>query len=340
MRDTEILLYHNHSEESNRVADLSPELDDFIVKNHYADYAHLIEELPDDVNPVIVRTEHAFKRAAGDNKSFHQEFWTDVLERGGQIETHGSHITGTLGENEFAVIDGVEPTYNQRDQHLLIAGLPIGEDVDAWNIDQEQFFEYAEDAAWAGIPHWNIMTPSGEEKQELIHRADDLDDVDLALSHNGGYGTLSKYVNDEIGGESEIERLSSDYDLPVIPELDTHSSLPYGLDHVGVLENGTIDQLRDGNMPVKALLDADTVDYGFSPWNEFRDDYNFGFTQVMPSLANEGGAVGTLAGIAGETLGYSEPEDYREKMRKNFSTVASSVDAETLRENASKPYSS
>lgn len=340
MTDSEVLIYHSHSEESNRIGEFGPELDDFIVENHYADYAHLIEELPGDVNPVIVRTEHGIKRGAKDRKSFHQDFWADILDRGGQIETHGSHITGVLGENEFAVIDGVEPTYEEQDQHLLLAGLPIDEEVDAYNIGRDEFFEYAEDAAWAGIPHWNMMTPSKEEKADIIHEADDLDDVDLALSHNGGYGSLSRYVNDEIPGTggSDIERFASDYDLPVLPEIDWHVTLPQGLDHAGLLEKGTVEQLREGHIPVKNLLDAETVDYGFSPGDEVREDYNFGFTHVVPSLAVEDGPVASMAKLGQAALGYSEPEEYREKMRANISNVASNISSEELRENAGQIY--
>lgn len=340
MKDAEILLYHNHTEESNRVADFGPELDDFIVKNHYADYAHFIDELPGDVNPVIVRTEHGMKRSSEDSKSFHQEFWTDILDRGGQVETHDTHVTGTLGETEFAVIDGVEATYNERDQHLLLAGLPLEEEIDAYNIGKEEFFEYAGEAAWSGIPHWNIMTPSLEEKEEIIHEADDLDDVELALSHSGGYGLMNKIVNDELPGtgRSEIDQFSSDYDLPILPELDWHVTLPHGLDHTGVLESGTIDWLRDGQMPVKDILEADTVDYGFTPGNEIKDSWNFGTTQVAPSFANGSGAIATASSAGQLVLGYTSPEEYRQKMRENVSYVALSVNPDMLKSNAEDIY--
>lgn len=138
MNNSEILIYHSHTEESNRTGN------DYVIDNHFANYAELVAQLPENIDPVFVRTEHVKKRSFDDPKSFHQQpngghnmsFAEEIESRGGQVENeeYTSHITGTLGENRFAMIDGVEANYHRADSHMLLCGLDRETEIDAWEI--------------------------------------------------------------------------------------------------------------------------------------------------------------------------------------------------------------
>lgn len=340
MSRAEILLYHSHTPESNKVSEFLDSKDDFIIENHHADYAYLIEKLPDKIDPVIVRTEHGYKRAKEDEKSFHKDFQETIKNKGGQISEFQNHITGTLGDNKFSVIDGVEANYQNPEQHILFCGLDIDEEINAHNISMDEVLQYSEESAWAGIPHWNIMTPSNKMKEEYFRTADDIDDIEIALSHNGGYGSLSKWVNDEHSlGESEIKKYSDEFGLDILPELDTHVTFTQKLNHTGLLEEGTVSDLRDGYIPVDKILGAETVDEGFSPLDECRDNYNFGLTFVSPNLKLEqNDYIESLQGMIGKDYLPASEEDFRDIMERNIDNVCDDVSVKYLRDNSVQLY--
>ncbi len=331
MSDAEILLYHTHTEESNST--VRNFYGEDAVENHFGDYTHVIQELPGDIDPVFVRTEHAQKKSREDSGSFYQDFEEEVIEQGGQLEYHDRHVTGTLGENQFSIIEGVEGTLNDQDSHVLFCGIPVDEEKTAWNLEldrnsEKSFYDFSEDVSWTGLPHWNIMSPSHEEKEEIIYEAERNDDIDVAVSHASGYGLANRYIN----GDLPLLQDSVDYNVSRIPELDWHVTLPYKLDGVGVLEDGTINDLRSGDLSVEKITDCNMVNHGFST-NSLIDTWNFGTTMAGPSLEIEDSYVNEFVdSVYGKPIFSRTEDEYREKSRRNIEN-ATDVTAEELLEN-------
>lgn len=341
---SEILIYHTHTEESNRTGN------DYVISNHFADYPQLIEELPSDIDPVIVRTEHVMKREREDKKSFHQRpkgskdrtFSEEIEERGGQVEYHDTHLTGTLGENSFAAIEGIEVSYKRPDSHMTVCGVDVESEIDGWKIGNEELVDLVENSAWVGIPHWNVMNPTIEEKQELFEETDRNDDFEMALNHSGGYGFGDLYINDELSRKSDIEKYADEYDLPVVPEYDWHVALPQKLDHAGVLEKGTIDSLRDGEIPIENILGCDMVNYDISPtkaYSHLVDSYNFLVNHHLPSNhLNDSTVNRVYEEIFGRPISPYTEDHFRQKALDNISRVTDDVDREMIVENTKSTY--
>lgn len=330
----ELLFYHTHTQESNYNVSEMLSAEDNPMENHYADYAGLVENLPDSINPIIVRTEHFKKRAADDSKSFHNTFRDEIEERGGQVETHKTHVTGTLGENSFSVIDGVEGSIEEPDSHVLLCGLPRETEIEALNLDLDEFYDLAEDSAWAGLPHWNVMSPDNDTKEELLHNSQKRDDLDIAPSYATGYGFTNNFINTETGGES-VEDYAERYGVQMIPELDWHTTLPYRLNGVGVVED-VLDELEDGDIPTERILSSDMISYDTSVeqlYNSARDTWNFLDTMVMPPNAK--GAADNIAEQLYRTFLDKDGEEYRAISRENLAE-ATEVTEDLLADNAQR----
>lgn len=330
----ELLFYHTHTEESNRTVGeyMGSEK---ATENHYADYATLVNELSDDIDPVIVRTEHIEKKASEDTESFHQWFEDDIEELGGQLEHHDTHITGVLGENRFAVIDGVEGTFKEPDSHILLCGVPREEEVNAWNLSNEELYSMSEELAWTGLPHWNIMSPSLEEKESILQESERNSDLDIAISHTTGYGSpMNELVNGAFPSQTGVDEYAEEYGASLIPELDWHTTLPYKLDGVGVIEDGSIDELSEGEIPVDSILDCDIVEYGHlqeQTCGAVHDSWRFGTTLAAPSLRIEDYFKGASRELY-RKFAPVEDEDYR-SLAESSVKHATDVSIDDLQEN-------
>lgn len=188
------------------------------------------------------------------------------------------------------------------------------------------------------------MNPKVEEKESLFEEYERNDDLELVLNHSGGYGFGDLYINDELSlGKTDIEHYADRYDLSVMPEFDWHTTLPQQLDHVGVLEDGTIAALRDGDIPVEKITGCDLVDYDtFSArklWNHTVDSYNFAVNHELTSLGMEDSRANkAYEQIFGDPFVPREAENYRENALENIEQVTSDVDRELLEENTISTY--
>lgn len=313
----DLLFYHTHTENSNRsVRDFYGE---DAVENHYADFSLLIEELSDEINPVIVRTEHAKKRAREENEGFHQRFKKEIEQKGGQVEYHKNHVTGTFGSSDFSIIEGVEGTLKEQNSHILLCGVPVEDEITFWNKGKKELYELSKDTAWTGLPHWNLMSPKLEDKKDILNTAQENDDIKLAVSYGQGYGLLNPYVNGKLPGQTSVKEYAEKYEASLVPELDWHTTLPYNLNGIGVLDDGTSEKLADGEIPVENILDADIVKYRTMKdrfYSLFKNTENFGTTMALPSVG----------------IQLYDEDKYREIRRENTKTVAD-VDPEYLLQN-------
>lgn len=333
----ELLLYHCHTEESNKTAPNRLEelgLNEEITANHFADYPDFIDSLPNEVNPIIVRTEHCDKYAKDDSRSFHQRFPEEIESRGGQTEYHETHITGYLGENEFTILEGVEGTYNDSDKHIIHAGVPIEEEVNAFKQTSYEFNNMSEDSAFSGIPHWNFLAPSEEEKMEILEESERNEDIDVAISYSSGNGIFDHFLNGKNLEGSTVEDYSEEYGAPLIPELDWHNALPYKLDGVGIVEDGTIEQFQDGEIPTENILDCDMLSYDSKTTKAkglVYDTWNFGSGMVLPSLNLENNPVNSASKKLFDR--YMTPvveEDYKDLARRNLENATDVYEEEIL----------
>lgn len=181
-----------------------------------------------------------------------------------------------------------------------------------------------------------------EEKQELFKESDRNDDFEMALNHSGGYGFGDLYINDEFSPESDIEKYAKKHDLPVVPEYDWHVALPQKLDHAGVLEEGTIETLRDGEIPVENIMTCDMVDYDISPtkaYSHLVDSYNFLTNHELPSNnLNDSSANRACEKVLGEPLSPYTDDQFRQKALDNISRVTEDVNREMIVENTRSTY--
>ena len=278
-----VLLYHAHTRESNRVSHLSQKHEDVITKNHSTDVYRLFESMPEETAPIMVRTEHFHKRPRDDNKSWHRKFEQDILRNGDQIEYHDTHITGTINNEPYAVIDGIEGSYREPHKHFLAVGLGLDNEIDAKDMSRSELYDLGEDSAAIGFPHINILSPSTSEKQQILTDLDDEPDIEVLLSRTGGYGFFNRFVNGKTSYGTDVDELASQYGLGTVPELDLHSYTTKGLQYTGITDSSPIENLRDGELNPSDLSEFTRIESkGWSA--DLLDTVRFLEGHVLPSL--------------------------------------------------------
>ncbi|MDY6770386.1 MAG: hypothetical protein SV186_00340 [Candidatus Nanohaloarchaea archaeon] len=270
--DPTLFLNHTHTATSNDFTEQYGSRD----VNHHTDYIAITEQLPDDISIVYNRTEH--DRTGTD---LYDDIRAEVEARGGEYEQFERHAWFRLDGTEAAVINSVEASVEDEDWHYTINGLPI-EDQDYHDLSEDGLYDAAQDAAWTAPAHPFIpeFQPPEDQLDRFFQQAQE-DGFQAAINYSTGYSplvnrlargetsgllTAVETVRGLLGGsddttDRDVHHYADQYDIPLVPELDSHAALPDRLEGSGVIDTDVMDDLRDGDIPGDDLLGSDVLSY-------------------------------------------------------------------------------
>lgn len=272
--EVEVLINHTHTPYS--IASERDVHGNMNAINHNAAYAALIDHLPADVTPIIVRTEHYTADPAFFDE--HHGFPARVKrEYGGDYELHDTHVTGEIDGTSFAVINGVEASMNRDSSHVTVAGLDTDSEDVFFNLDTTELYDAVveADGAWLATAHQHYRYPGvkdmsipDNELHNLFTHAQG-GEVPVAVGYTTGYDQINNMVargtSRSLVGKPDVHDYAEEYDVPLVPEIDWHIAVHPGLEGTGVLREPVWDDLaeidRVADMDVGKLLETDIVSY-------------------------------------------------------------------------------
>jgi hypothetical protein len=268
-----LFLNHTHTPYSN---DITGRHNDQRDLNHHTDYIEITEQLPEDIDIVYNRTEHIETET-----DLYDDIQEEVEEKGGEYRQFDRHAWFEIDGTEAAIINSVEASVEDSNNHYTINGLPI-EDDEYSEISEEELYQAARDAAWTAPAHPFVpefQLPDGQ--LDRFYEAAEEKDFTAAINYSTGYSPLVnrlaqgrtdpligavETVRGLFGGETDeaedqdVQTYADEHDIPIVPEYDTHAAIPERLDGAGVLGD-VMEDLREGELPVEELLDADVLSY-------------------------------------------------------------------------------
>ncbi len=268
-----LFLNHTHTSYSNDITERHKDERDL---NHHTDYIEITERLPEDINIVYNRTEHIETET-----DLYDEIKDEIEERGGEYRQFERHAWFELEGTEAAIINSVEASVEESKNHYTINGLPI-EDNEYSDINEKELYEAAKDAAWTAPAHPFVPEFQLPDNQlRRFYETAEEEGFTTAINYSTGYSPLVNHlaqgktdpvigvvetVRGFLGGDQDttdedIHSYARDHDVPIVPEYDSHAAFPQKLDGAGVLEDA-MDDLREGDLPVEEILDADVLSYG------------------------------------------------------------------------------
>ncbi|MFB6190990.1 MAG: hypothetical protein ABEJ64_01025 [Candidatus Nanohaloarchaea archaeon] len=260
---TELLAHHTHTPESNRTAREYAGVD---ARNHAGSYLELVEALDPGFDIVFSRTEHHGKYSCSDPRSYHSRLQQEAGEKGVELDYHDRHVTGELEGTRFAIIEGVEASYRDEDNHVTFVGVPVDEEVDLHELGEDEFYSEAEKASFVAPAHpflGDLGFPR-EDLEELVDTAGNgHGEIELMLGYSTGYDRLTnaRARGELMNGGKAVEEVAGE-EVPVIPELDWHVCIPGELSGFGVLPDGSVDRLFEGDIPVENFGRAEVIQNG------------------------------------------------------------------------------
>lgn len=299
-----ILVHHTHPE-----SPLYPSAEDKTEKMDHDGclyYDEFVEAVPDSYDVVFTKTDHWVPRT-----ELYGRLKDKIKEKGGYTEQFDRHLYGELSGSRFAVINGVEASVEEKDQHFTLNGLKIGEEKKYKNLSLEELYEESREAQLVCPAHPltpGVSTPDRILEEFLEHSEEEDYEVgiEVAKGYSSAFNLLSLGLHRKIVGKRSLFDYSEDYDVPLIPETDWHAYIPRDLKGTAELAPDTIEALSQGVIPVEKLLDSD-----FDPM-DFR---GLSVSDHLESYPRIGGHLDSILDVP------ERPEDYDRILRKCFKEI-------------------
>ena len=243
-----LLFYHTHTPHSNQ---FERECRGLEITTHASDYIRILERLPANVDAVFVKTDHWRT-----DPTYFDQLEERLSERGQPMERFRSHVRFKIGGSSGTVINGVEGSVRSEQKHVVIAGLPLSDKGEYYNLGMEELIEAGDRGHWIAPAH--IGMPLHRFERELlteIFEQAKRRDVDVALGYPTGYFPLYNSIcRNEGPFRTSVEDIANKHDIALLPELDLHGVVPEAFFGCGVLEERVSERLGNGSFPTGDLL--------------------------------------------------------------------------------------
>ena len=256
-----LLIHHTHpySPEYIFAEEKIPELEKYTTL-YYDDF---VRSLPDGTDAVFTKTDH-WKPRSG----LFRKLKDKVKKDGGFYRQFEKHCYFEVDGHRAAVINGVEGSIEYDRYHVTLNGIRIGEEREYQDMSVEKFYREVRDSEFTVPAH--PLSPTFRIPDRILKPflKDGEEDYRAGIGFPTGYGRLTNwlsrgYVRELLGGDS-LFSLSEDYGVPLVPEIDWHGGFPEDLDGVGRLEEGSMERMRYGDIPVDSILYCDIEEGHFS----------------------------------------------------------------------------
>jgi hypothetical protein len=251
--DAALLFHHTHTPASNRFERAVRGLD---IDSHATDYLRLARALPGGTDAVFVRTDHwrtdpAFFERLGDR----------MAAVGTGVDTFERHVVFEVDGTRAAVINGVEGSVIDDRYHITVCGLPLDDAATYRSLDGTELAAVCERAAWVAPAH--VGLPGHRYPERLLASVFDIvsdSPARAVLGYPTGYpAAVNRISRNAVPGRSSVRALAARFDVPLLPELDLHATVPPRYAGCGVLPSSAVDDLADGHLPTPDILAADLL---------------------------------------------------------------------------------
>jgi hypothetical protein len=268
MASREILFFnHFHTERSTEYVDEERDVPEWDGSNHFGSPVKTLKYLDKGQKAVVTITEHFWTNG----KDFFEELGGETEELGGSYEMNERCLILEEGGATLYIINGVEASYREEDNHLVLAGLPLSDRERYKDLDREELREKLEEAGYAHPAH-PFLENFGMEDEILDEVCETINysPTELFIPFTTAYGSI---IDGKARGEEESERdvkeLAGEHGANLIVELDHHVHLPRNLNGVALLENSAAGKLENGEIPLEEIRDSYVIDA--THWDLFKD---------------------------------------------------------------------
>jgi hypothetical protein len=277
-----LLFYHCHTSFSNRYERAVRGID---VGSHATDVVAIARRLPPGLDAIVVKTDHWLT-----DREYFDRLGTQTRTRlDVELVEHETHVCFEHDGSRTVVVNGVEGSLERRQNHLIVAGLPIDDASPYCELTIEAAVEAGGEAGWIAACHPGMPGHRyGRRRLDSLVREANAADVPVAIGYPTGYPrSYNKVARGEIPFRPSLREYAAQEEVPLIPELDLHGAVPAGFSGCGVVDGGVVDSLWDGNLPVSGLLSADLfTPSGCQPglgWGQFLRNYK----GLLPGFGDE-----------------------------------------------------
>lgn len=253
-----LFINHFHTEKSTEYVNNIIEEPEWKGANHLGDPLKILEKLDRGQKAVITLTEHY--RTNG--KEFFRKLGEEAEELGGSHELNEYSLILELEGAKVMIINGVEASYKRRDTHLIIAGLPIEDRDEYYNLNDLELEEVLEKAAYAHPAH-PFYGKYRMDKQEMDNVCKMIQEspAELFIPYTYAYNIkIDRKARGETGSKQDVQDLAEKHDAPLIVEHDHHIHLPSNLSGIGLLSNKAIKELEVDRVPIEQIKKARIVE--------------------------------------------------------------------------------
>lgn len=253
-----LFLNHFHTEKSTQYVEEFTDDPEWKGINHLGDPTEILERLGDNQNAVIVLTEHYQTNGI----EFFEDLGREAEEIGGAYKLNDKSLILKHEGSKVAIINGVEASYLRRDSHLVIAGLPLENEEEYFNLDRESLEESLRHASFAHLAH-PFLGDFGLDMNEIdmVCRTIKESPAKLFIPYTFAYPiNIDRNARGEKESKTDIYDLMDKYDAPMIVEHDHHVHLPSNLGGVGLTKDSAVEKLERGEIPLEEILDMRIIE--------------------------------------------------------------------------------
>lgn len=240
---------HFHTEGSSKH---EKRLRDFNAVNHHSSPSEMLYNLQDGQNAVIVLTEHY----ATNGRDWYKDLGRSIEKEVGSWQLGDHSMVMEEDGSKVGLINGIETSYEEHLNHVVVGGLPIEEQQDYVNLDREELSSLADTGAFIhpAHPYFGEFGIEEEKLDDIIEIGNE-SDAELFLPETFAYGFFNRVARGEIGSDQAVYDLAEENDADLIVEHDVHTYIPKNLSGVGLLAEESIDQLEKDEIPLENIKD-------------------------------------------------------------------------------------
>ena len=328
--------------------------------NHVTDYVEIRKNVPKEINLIMNDTPHFHRE-----EELYDEIYRKVKEEDGEFRKFDKHIYFEIDGKEAVVINSSEVGVTDRgyrNRHFTVTGLEMGYEEYA-DMSLDELTDLAKEAEITSVCHpFMPMFQTGKELLYGFLEETRKEDFDAAINYSTGYfplgneltrGNYQKYFNflEDLAGEKiqklpeiireqlrvekSVTELAEEYDLPLLPEIDSHAVIPEKLEGFGVLEEPAMKDFREGRFPADKLKRSKIIKYGFREGTSVGEFFQ-SFGEAIPGWDfTEGPMQGIRRKVMPKILNYPK-KDFEDSFERSLESLGD-MDIDEVVENIYDP---
>ena len=329
--------------------------------NHVIDYVKLREAVPKEFNLIFNDTPHLCKE-----RKLNDIIYNDIKKKGGFYREFPKHIYFEIDGKKAVVINSSEVTVKNKDKgfsEFTVTGLKQGyQDYNSITLDELIDLSKEAEITSPSHPYMPLLSTEEETLYDFLDNVKKEEDINGALNYSTGYfsllnkisrgdfhaklGSLEKIINndffpkklkDSISRKKDVVSLAREYNLPLLPEVDSHAFIPNRLEGFGVLKSSVMEDFEKGDFPTKKLFDSEIICYKNKEGISFKD-FTKTFSDIYPGWNYEKGPFKKLREkLNRKFLNYSY-NDYKEVFEESLNSL-NEMDIDEVINNTYNPLS-